>query len=230
LLGVLARMMRASSLVVAPGYSRVRGVPAYVTLAFLAVTSVSLMITPPYLLIPLLSGLCVLTLWVRGLKVLSATMFLFAVFVAPFIALSAGAQLIIGSFSPVTLLTGVARMAGLTLLGSVVFGLINTHELALLLRKVSPDLAVSTALAVKFFYMSSVNLSRLSEVYSVNLRAEGFGGRVRQLTVLSKALAYVCTVSALESMEALYTRPNILLNGACSEKGGGREGCTHPPA
>jgi len=229
-LSLIARLMRASSLVVAPGYSRVRGVPAYVTLSFLAVTSVALMILPPWLLVPLLSVLCVLALWVRGLRVLIATALLFITFVAPFIALSIGAQLVVGSFSPITTLMGVARMAGLMLLGSVVFGLINIHELALLLRRVSHDLAVSTALAIKFFYLASVNLSRLAEVYSVNLRAEGFMGKVRRLTALSRALTYVCTVSALESMEALYTRPNVLLGGVRSEERGRGEGGARPTA
>ncbi len=229
-MSLIARLMRASSLVIAPGYSRVHGVPAYVTLSFLAVTSAALMILPPWLLVPLLSVLCVLALWVRGLRVLIATALLFITFVAPFIALSIGAQLIVGSFSPITTLTGVARMAGLTLLGSVVFGLINIRELALLLRRVSLDLAVSTALAIKFFYLASVNLSRLAEVYSVNLRAEGFVGKVQRLTALSKTLTYVCTVSALESMEALYTRPNVLLGGVRSEEGGRGEGGARPTA
>jgi hypothetical protein len=188
------------------------------------------MVLPLRLLVPLLSVLCVLTLWVRGLRVLIATALLFITFVAPFIALSVGAQLIIGSFSPVTTLVGVARMAGLALLGSVVFGLINIHELALMLRRVSPDLGVSTALAIKFFYLASVNLSRLAEVYSVNLRAEGFMGKVRRLAALSRALTYACTVSALESMEALYTRPNVLLGGARGEEGGRGEGGAHPTA
>ncbi len=229
-MSLIARLMRASSLVIAPGYSRVHGVPAYVTLSFLAVTSAALMILPPWLLVPLLSVLCVLALWVRGLRVLIATALLFITFIAPFIALSIVAQLVVGSFSPNTTLMGVARMAGLMLLGSVFFGLINIHELALLLRRVSPDLAVSTALAIKFFYLASVNLSRLAEVYSVNLRAEGFVGKVQRLTALSKTLTYVCTVSALESMEALYTRPNVLLGGVRSEEGGRGEGCARPTA
>ncbi len=226
----LARLMRVSSLVVAPGYSRVRGVPAYVTLSFLAVTSAALMILPPRLLVPLLLGICALVLWVRGLKVLVATALLFITFVAPFVALSLGAQVTIGSFSLITTFTGVARMAGLAMLGSVVFGLVNIHELALLLRRVSPDLAVSTALAIKFFYLASVNLASLSDVYSVNLRAEGLVGRARRLAALSRALAYVCTVSALESMEALYTRPNILSGGVRGGEGRRGEGGARPTA
>ena len=230
MLSFLARLMRISSLVVAPGYSRVRGVPAYVTLVFLIVTSVALMIWPPQLLVPLLLALCVLVLWIRGLRVLSATALLFIAFVAPFVALSVGAQLVVGSFSFTTTLVGVARMGGLTLLGSVIFGLINVHDLTLLLRRASPSLAVSTALAIKFFYLASVNLNRLAETYSVNLRASGVTGGILRLTALSKALTYVCTVSALESMEALYTRPNVLLGGVRGEKRRCGEGCAHSVA
>jgi len=112
----------------------------------------------------------------------------------------------------------------------VVFGLVNIHELALLLRRVSPDLAVSTALAIKFFYLASVNLASLSEVYSVNLRADGLAGRAKRLAALSRALAYVCTVSALESMEALYTRPNILSGGVRGEERRRGEGGARPTA
>ena len=220
MLRVLKQLATIASEAVAPDSAKVGNVPAGLSMLLLTTSSIILIFLPLNLLIIAVMVLLPVAAIIKGFRETAAISFLWLMFVIPYVTISVGVQLVLRSFLLNILLLGIARMYALMLVGTVTLSLINVHEFALELRKLSPTLGIALALSIKFFYSASVNLARLTDTYSINLGVKSLRGEVLRATAIAKALTYVTTVSALESVEAIYTRLSPLLYGVCNEEGG----------
>lgn len=145
---------------------------------------------------------------VRGFRGALSTYVLVTPFLALYIITALITQLVLGIVDPYLVLINSGRMVSIALLATSLTSTIRVRDVVALIGRYSPTAALGTVLAIRFLYTATLILSRLHEIYEVNLSCvrKDLKHRLVLATSLTKALTYLTTASALAVSEALYTR------------------------
>lgn len=197
--------------VLTPGTSRIRLNPLLV-LAAACAGSVAMLLAPPAALVTALAALSASTAAVRGLREVLSAYVLLAPFIAAYSIAALIMQLVLGTLDPYMIVMNSGRILSIALLAALLMSMLSIADLISLVGRYSPGAALGIALAIKSLQVVALTLSRLYDVYSVNLGNAG-GGLKRRITLttsLARAVTYLSVVNALEVSEALYTRYSVL--------------------
>ena len=193
------------------GTSRIQLNPLLIFAAACA-GSVTLLLAPPIALAAALVALTTSTVAVRGVREVLSAYVLLAPFIIAYSIAALIMQLVLGVIDPYTIAINSARVMSIALLAALLMSMLSTADIISFLGRYSPGAALAVALAIKSLQVVVLTLTRLYEVYSINLGGTGSGLKRKLVlaTSLARAVTYSSMVNALEVSEALYTRYSIL--------------------
>ncbi len=205
MLRIFVGLAKIFSYVFAIGQARMH-VPFYVAVLILIIVSILFFYLPSALVVSVELILSVVIVIVRGYKIIVYTTAAFALFIMPYVMLAISIQFILKIMCLQTIIRNTLTMFGLFLLGTLICGVLDIDEVIIVSRKFSINLAMLLALVIKFYYFSTLSLQQIMEIYSVNIPADSFYERIKRFVLICKAVIYLVSISAINSVEAIYTR------------------------
>lgn len=184
--------------------------PTAIPILLLALATITVFIAPLQLLLALLTIEFIYLIHMDGVKkFLQTAIPPMAVFIAPFLLLSAAIQIVVNSGIDVSILMlFMARVMLLYLSTILSIRMLSIGKLMRDLSKLSPVMALSIAIGIRMFTIGLHTLNEVKAIYSVNIgtKCSRFRCRVEYITLLAKAITRIFIYTVLNVGESIYSR------------------------
>jgi len=211
---VISWWLREASRAITPGTSQTHLNPVVLVVAA-CLGSAALLQADMSQLVISLAVLTIAATIVRGVRDVLSTYVLIAPFTLFYSSSALVIQLVLGAVNPQVILANSCRITSLALLATTLMSMLSTSELIVHLGKYFPKTALSITLAIKLLHIATITMTRLHEVYRVNVGSTcgGVRGKILLTMALARAATYLSILNSLEVSEALYTRYSVIIEG-----------------